>query len=83
MKTISEGKFDNLYNQENPDVQNEKKRFTAFCKELEKISKKYDIAIRAIGGVDIYMDGSIFGIKYDDDWSSGDLEYTIHTIDRR
>jgi hypothetical protein len=81
MKIINEGKFDNQYNQKDSNVQNEKKRFTAFCKELEKLSKKYSIVIQSTGGVSFYDEGSIFGIKYDDDWSSGDLEYKVTTKD--
>lgn len=69
------------YNEDLEEIKLEKKRFTLFCKELAKLSMKYDIAIRSVGGVDIYDDGSILRIDYDDDWSSGDLQYSVKTID--
>lgn len=68
------------YNEDLEEVKAEKRRFTLFCKELATLSKKYDIAIRSVGGVDIYDEGSILKIEYDDDWSSGDLQYGVKTI---
>jgi|GEM_PF-6322335 len=69
------------YNEDLDEVKALRKRFSLFCKELSKLSIKYDIAIRSIGGVDIYDEQSIKRIEYDDDWSSGDLAYFIETID--
>ena len=50
--------------------------FKNFVKELEKLSKKYGVAIQSIGGVSF---GKIDKIKYSDDESSGDLTYTWTT----
>ena len=69
------------YNEDMEEIKREKKRFTLFCKELATLSMKYDIAIRSVGGVDIYDEDSILKIVYDDDWSTGDLQYSVKTID--
>jgi hypothetical protein len=50
--------------------------FKSFVKELEKLSKKYGVAIQAIGGVKF---ADIDRIKYNDDDTSGDLEYKMTT----
>lgn len=49
------------------------KRFEGFVTELEGLSKKYGIEIRAVGGVYIYNE-NIKEIKYQTDHTSGDLE---------
>jgi hypothetical protein len=49
---------------------NEQQRFEKFTKELAKLSKKYGVAIKAIGGVGI---GEITEIEYSNDETSGDL----------
>ena len=48
----------------------EQERFEKFTQELAKLSKKYGIAIKAIGGVKI---GDILDIEYSNDYTSGDL----------
>lgn len=48
----------------------EEKNFQKFRTELTKISKKYGVAIKSIGGVVI---GEIADIEYSDDHTSGDL----------
>ncbi|MEI7475315.1 MAG: hypothetical protein WCK67_11130 [bacterium] len=49
---------------------NEQQRFEKFTKELAKLSKKYGVAIKAIGGIAI---GEIAEIEYSNDETSGDL----------
>jgi hypothetical protein len=49
---------------------NELQRFEKFTKELAKLSKKYGVAIKSIGGVEI---GEITEIEYSNDETSGDL----------
>ena len=51
--------------------------FIFFTLELEKLSKKYGILISAIGGVDYMEPSTIKRVAYSDDFSSGDLEYTV------
>ncbi len=48
----------------------EQQRFEKFTKELAKLSKKYGVAIKSIGGV---MIGEIQDIEYSSDETSGDL----------
>lgn len=50
----------------------EQERFEKFIKELEKISVKYNIIIRSIGGVAI-LEEDINMIEYSKDHTSGDL----------
>jgi hypothetical protein len=51
-------------------------RFEDFIKELTKLSKKYGVAIKAIGGVYIAEDiQELKNISYSQDASSGDLEF--------
>lgn len=54
------------------------KNYLSFIKELEKLSKKYGVAIKSIGGVEV---GDIKSISYSDDMSSGDLLYKAQWID--
>ncbi len=49
---------------------NEQQRFEKFTQELAKLSKKYGVAIKSIGGV---MIGEIADIEYSNDETSGDL----------
>lgn len=49
---------------------NEQQRFEKFTQELAKLSKKYGVAIKSIGGV---MIGEIADIEYSSDKTSGDL----------
>lgn len=67
------------YDYNNPEVKAEMKRFSLFCRELEKLSMKYEICLQCFGGVDIYDIGSLKKVEYIDDWSSGDLEYEVST----
>lgn len=69
------------YNEDDVEVNKEKKRFSAFCKELGNLSLKYDITVQAVGGVLIYDEGSLIKVVYDDDWSSGDLMVRVKTVD--
>ena len=48
----------------------EKRNFEKFRAELTRISKKYGVAIKSIGGL---MVGDIADIEYNDDPESGDL----------
>ena len=48
----------------------EQEKFEKFRTELAKLSKKYGVAIKSIGGV---MIGEIADIKYSNDETSGDL----------
>ena len=48
----------------------EKRNFEKFRAELTKISQKYGVAIKSIGGVSI---GEIADIEYSNDPESGDL----------
>ncbi len=51
-------------------TEKEIENFLKFKNELTKLSKKYGVAIKAIGGVKI---GGIADIEYNDDYTSGDL----------
>jgi hypothetical protein len=48
--------------------------FANFCKELEALSKKYGVAVQSVGGVTF---GKIKSIKYDPDYTSGDLDVDV------
>ncbi|HSA05707.1 MAG TPA: hypothetical protein P5556_00850 [Candidatus Gastranaerophilales bacterium] len=48
----------------------EKRNFEKFRAELTRISQKYGVAIKSIGGL---MVGDIADIEYNDDPESGDL----------
>lgn len=50
------------------------KNFTEFCEELEKLSKKYGVVVKSVGGIEV---GEVDSVKYDDDLSSGDLTYKV------
>ena len=54
---------------ENAEIE-EQKNYSKFLKELEKISKKYGVVIKSVGGVEI---GEVDSISYENDKSSGDL----------
>jgi hypothetical protein len=59
----------------------EQERFEKFTQELAKLSKKYGVAVKAIGGVKI---GDILDIEYSNDSTSGDLYPEIlHVIRHR
>ena len=47
--------------------------YQKFVTELEKLSVKYGVEIRAIGGVTIWEDGELESIVYSKDETSGDL----------
>ena len=51
---------------------NEHQNFIKFAKELATLSLKYGVAIQSVGGVKI---GDLKKIRYDADWTSGDLLY--------
>jgi hypothetical protein len=51
-------------------TEKEIRNFEKFRTELARISKKYGVAIKSIGGV---MIGEIADIEYSDDPTSGDL----------
>ena len=54
------------------------RNFKLFTKELSELSQKYGVAIRSVGGIEIYDDPrDLQGIQYSSDWTSGDLEYYI------
>ena len=48
----------------------EQERFEKFTQELAKLSKKYGVVIKSIGGVSF---GDILDIEYSNDSSSSDL----------
>lgn len=48
----------------------EQEDYSKFLKELAKISKKYGVVIKSVGGVEL---GVVDSISYEDDISSGDL----------
>lgn len=48
-------------------------RFINFVKDLEKLSVKYNVEIKSIGGITIYNEGCLESIKYSKDYTSGDL----------
>lgn len=69
---------------EEPEVYEDERqqRFEDFVKELTILSKKYGVAIRSIGGVFISMDiNDMKNINYDDDSTSGDLNYKGTSLD--
>ena len=47
--------------------------YKKFVTELEKLSVKYGVELRAIGGVYIWEDGELESIEYTKDETSGDL----------
>jgi hypothetical protein len=51
----------------------DEQRFKAFTKELSKISEKYGVTVKSIGGVIIYDEGELSQVKYSSDYTSGDL----------
>jgi hypothetical protein len=51
----------------------EESNFLKFVAELEKLSVKYGVAVKSVGGV---VTGDLKSIRYSRDWSSGDLLYT-------
>lgn len=44
--------------------------FNKFVAELEKLSMKYGVAVKSVGGVDI---GEFKSVRYSRDYTSGDL----------
>ena len=48
----------------------DQERFEKFTQELAKLSKKYGVAIKSIGGVSF---GDILEVEYSNDHTSGDL----------
>jgi len=62
-------------------MQNEiSKKFQDFGDKLEKISNKYKIAINSIGGVNIFDKKIKKEIKYDCDYTSGDINFNLKDI---
>ena len=51
-------------------TEKEIRKFKRFRHELTKLSLKYGVALKSIGGV---MIGEISDIEYSDDYTSGDL----------
>jgi len=59
-------------------------RFYNFTKELEKLSKKYKIAIRSVGGVYIDDENEDYsGLEYSHDETSGDLLFEFYEPERK
>jgi len=52
----------------------EKKNFTWFVQELERLSKEYGVVVQSVGGVSI---GEVASISYSKDPTSGDLIPTV------
>jgi len=48
-------------------------RYEAFVTELETLSVKYGVTIKAIGGVTIWDDGELKDVEYTKDETSGDI----------
>jgi len=56
------------------DYKNSKERYTNFIRELETISKKYNVVISITGGVIIYHDDAkLDNLSYTNDYTSGDI----------
>ena len=70
------GKF---YNDE--ETVSIEKRMTAFCKDLEKLSLKYDIAIYSNDGLRFYEEGDLISIDYDFDVEDRTLEFHVQVPD--
>jgi len=51
----------------------DKQRFDGFVTGLEKLSAKYGVVLQVTGGVVIYDEGEIKSVRYDRDYTSGDL----------
>jgi len=51
----------------------DQERFKLFTAELSKLSDKYGILITSVGGVTIFEEGELLGVKYSNDSTSGDL----------
>ena len=51
----------------------DEERYSQFTTELEALSVKYGISLKAIGGVIVWEEGELEGINYSDDITSGDL----------
>jgi len=47
--------------------------FEKFVTKLEKLSVKYGVSIKAIGGVSIWENGELESIEYTKDETSGDI----------
>ena len=47
--------------------------YKMFVTELEKLSVKYGVSIKSIGGVTIWDDGELESIEYTKDETSGDM----------
>ena len=60
------------------DDANKQARFVDFCADLEKLSKKYGICVQSVGGVHIYGENELRQVRYDNDYTSGDLIYSAH-----
>lgn len=56
-------------------LKHEQKQFTKFVNELKKLSKKYGVAIQSTGGIAL---GEIEDIIYSNDFTSGDLRFTVN-----
>jgi len=66
---------------EDYNYESESKRFKEFIKELEHISKKYNIMLHSTGGVNILSDSEKLElIQYSDDPTSGDLDILDYKI---
>ena len=51
----------------------ERQRLDKFAAGLEKLSVKYGIVIKSVGGVSIYDEGDVVAVQYSRDHTSGDL----------
>jgi hypothetical protein len=58
---------------ENMRDESAEERLNEFATELENISAKYGIVVKAIGGLCIYDTGDIVSVQYSRDHTSGDL----------